>query len=170
MITLILLRHAKAAKSTGDDFLRDLTAAGRDDALLAGLALRRRSLLPRHAIVSPAARTRQTFDAVRSASDRPIDVRFPEALYEATSQTIRDLVGATEGGTASVMVVGHNPAIAESVAALAREGALGAVDRLRSGFRPCSLAVLTFDAADWREATRVGGHLDLLLTPDDLAA
>ena len=170
MLMLILLRHAKAGKSAGDDFARNLTDGGRGDAARAAAALRERDLLPDLALVSPSARTRQTFEAVRAAADRPIEARFPDALYDATSQAMRDLVGAIDPATRSVMVVGHNPGIAEGAATLARDGDLGAIDRLRAGFRPCSLAVLTFDAADWREATRAGGHLALLLTPDDLAA
>ena len=175
MLTLILMRHAKAVKSAGDDAFRDLTDAGAADASRAGIALRERSLLPEVALVSPSARTRQTFEAVKAASDRSIEGRFPDALYNATSQTIRDLVGAidggaTDGGAKTVMVVGHNPGIAEGVAALARDGALQAIDRLRAGFRPCSLAILTFDAEDWQAAIRAGGHLALLLTPDDFAA
>ncbi len=170
MFTLILLRHAKAVKPAGDDFSRDLTDAGGSDARRAGAALLDRALLPDLAMVSPSARTRQTFEAVQAASDRPIDVRFPDALYNATGEAIRDLLGTVDAGTKGVMVVGHNPGVAESVAALARDGEIEAIDRLRSGFRPCSLAVLTFDAVDWREATRDGGHLALLLTPDDFAA
>ena len=170
MLTLILMRHAKAVKSAGDDASRDLTAAGTADASRAGLALRERSLMPDVALVSPSARTRQTFEAVKAALDRPPEGRFTDALYNATSQTIRDFVGAIDGGAATVLVVGHNPGIAEGVAALARDGALQAIDRLRAGFRPCSLAVLTFDADDWRAAIGAGGHLALLLTPDDFAA
>ena len=170
MLTLILLRHAKAVKSTGDDVSRNLTEDGADDARRAGTALRDRALLPALALVSPASRTRQTFEAVRAVADQPIAVRFVDALYEASGRSIRDLVGTTDPGTRSVMVVGHNPGIAESVAALTREGDVGVIDRLRSGFRPCSLAVLTFEADTWRDAARAGGHLALLLTPDDLAA
>ena len=170
MFTLILLRHAKAVQSTGDDFARALTDAGGADAARAGATLRRHGLCPAVAMVSPAARTRQTFEAVAAAAERPIEAGFPDVLYEATVQTIRDLVGAIDGGAATALVVGHNPAIAESVVALARDGDLRAVDRLRAGFRPCSLAVLTFEAADWREAAHSGGHLDLLLTPDDFTA
>ena len=170
MLTLILLRHAKAVKSAGDDASRDLTDAGAADASRAGIALRERSLLPHVALVSPSARTRQTFEAVAAASERPIEGRFPDTLYNATSQTIRDLVGALEEDTKNAMVVGHNPGIAEGVAALARDGELRAIDRLRGGFRPCSLAVLTFDVDDWRAAIGAGGHLALLLTPDDFAA
>ena len=170
MFTLILLRHAKAVKSTGDDFARILTDAGGADAVRAGAVLRGRGLCPEVAMVSPAARTRQTFEAVAATAERPIETGFPDALYEATAQTIRDLVGAIDGNRGSAIVVGHNPGIAEGIAALARDGDLRAIDRLRAGFRPCSLAVLTFEAADWREATRVGGHLDLLLTPDEFTA
>ena len=171
MYTLILMRHAKAVKSAGDDFSRDLTVDGGEEASRAGIALRDRGLVPGLALVSPSARTRQTFEAVRAASERDIDdVRFPDALYDATSQIIRDLVGAIDPATKSAMVVGHNPGIAEGVAALARDGDLPAIDRLRSGFRPCSLAILTFDAPGWREAASTGGHLALLLTPDDLSA
>ena len=170
MYTLILLRHARAVKSTGDDFARNLAEDGGEDALRAGTALRDRELVPDLALVSPAARTRQTFDAVRVASGASMEVRFVDDLYEATGQTIRDLIGAVDPGVRRLMVVGHNPAIAGGVAALARDGDLPAVDRLRSGFKPCSLAVLSFDASGWRDAVRAGGHLALLLTPEDLAA
>ena len=137
MYTLILLRHAKAVKSTGDDFSRILTNDGGEDALRAGTALRDRGLAPDLALVSPSARTRQTFEAVRSATERDIgEVRYPDALYNGTSQVIRDLVGAVDPAMKCVMVVGHNPGIAEGVATLARDGARAAIDSRPSGLRP----------------------------------
>ena len=66
MKRLILLRHAKAdwAENGLDDFDRPLSNEGRGEGLLLAPWLIQNDLLPDHALVSPALRTRQTWELV----------------------------------------------------------------------------------------------------------
>jgi len=113
MQRLILLRHAKAEGDapSGQDFDRPLAPRGLREAeavaaKLAGLGLR-----PDLALVSPAVRTRQTWDAVDAAMPGGA-VRFDPSLYNAGAQELRRLVAQSEeAGT--VLVVAHNPGLQE---------------------------------------------------------
>ena len=62
--TLILMRHAKAVDrlEAEDDFQRGLTARGREDSAAAADVLAGRGIRVDLALVSPAWRTRQTYD------------------------------------------------------------------------------------------------------------
>ena len=66
MRRLLLLRHAKAERSQpgGRDHDRVLTQRGRADAKTLGAYLARHRLVPDRALVSTAARTRETWERV----------------------------------------------------------------------------------------------------------
>lgn len=170
MPTLMLLRHAKAVQhGRGDDFDRDLQDKGKTDARRLGDHLAARGLLPDLALVSSSARTRETFEIVESALGRMLPARYDETLYNATAGELRDALRDIDGAVRSLMVVGHNPGIADAAAMLARDGDLAELSRMRSRFPPCGLAILELEGADWREAAKRGGRLDLFLLPEDLA-
>lgn len=69
MQRLILMRHAEAERAAGSGRDRDrvLSARGRNDAAAMGRALAGRGMRPDLALVSPAARTRQTWDLLHDA-------------------------------------------------------------------------------------------------------
>ena len=119
MRTLILLRHAKAVRA-GDapsDQARALAPRGRREAALAGAALEDAGLNPTLALVSAAVRTRETTElALRGFR---LETRFEEALYHASPEGIWDAFSASDA--ASVVIVGHNPGMAELAALLVRE-------------------------------------------------
>ena len=170
MLTLILLRHAKAIQSAGHDFARDLTPAGRATAGRVGADLVDRGLVPDLAVVSPAARTRQTFGAVEAACGRSIASRFVDALYNATDRQIHDCVNRLDRQANRVMMVGHNPGIMDCALGLASRGSVADLARLRDRFPPCAYAVLTFETDCWADVVPEGGCLDLFALPEDLAA
>ena len=169
MLTLLLLRHAKAAPQAGDDFERPLTEAGRADAARLGAFLRDHDLVPGQALVSPAERTRQTAEAVMAAAGRPVPTRFDPSLYNGTDQQLRDLLPQADGAASILLVVGHNPGIADLALFLDASGDLRDLAAMRSRFPPCSLAVLSFDQDSWGEVRHGGGRLDAFVTPDALA-
>lgn len=114
---LILLRHAKAARPSlrQDDRDRALAPRGLADAARMGDWLRAEGHVPDRILCSPALRTRQTCDALglpRTPSD------FPDALYLADAATLLACV-ATGGGT--LLVIAHNPGIAEAAHAAVAE-------------------------------------------------
>ncbi len=169
MLTLMLLRHAKATPSQGEDFARPLTDPGRTDAIGLGGWLRQAGLVPDLAIISSAKRTRQTFDAAVRGAGFTAPARFEDALFSATPDGLGDILRRVEGGFERILIVGHNPAIAELALSMAGNGDNLAIDRMRDRFPPCSLAVLTFEADRWPDVRVGAGRLRFFVTPDDLA-
>ncbi len=168
---LLLLRHAKAEPGgQGGDFERALTERGEADARRLGRHLRENGPLPQRALVSPARRTRQTFALVAAAlGDAAPAVDHDDALFEAAAgdllAAVRDIEGAER-----LMVVGHNPAVAELAVSLAGDGDLVERRRLAERFPPGSMAVLEFPGEDWRDVQAGAGRLRTLVLPEDLAA
>lgn len=119
MRTLILLRHAKAARAHEalDDKSRALTGRGRREAAQAGAVMEDAGLKPGLALVSTSARTRET--AEQALANFKLETRFEDALYHAAPEGIWDAFESAEA--ASVVVVGHNPGIGELVSMLVHQ-------------------------------------------------
>lgn len=119
MRTLILLRHAKAVRAheAPSDEERALTGRGRRDAAAAGEAMAAAGLAPVLALVSSAARTRET--AEHALKGFSLKVEHDEALYLASPEGVWDAFVASDA--ACVVVIGHNPGIGELAALLVRE-------------------------------------------------
>ncbi|CAN7199294.1 histidine phosphatase family protein [Phenylobacterium sp. LjRoot219] len=150
MNRLILLRHAKAETeaASGDDFDRPLAPRGRREAKAMGARLAALGFKADMALVSPALRTRETFE-IAAESLAAGEVRFDPALYNAEAKTIRRLaeIAGTGGGT--VLVVAHNPGLQELTVSLMRDGAAPAsfLARALRDFPPAAVAVFDIDAA-----------------------
>ena len=134
MHRLILLRHAKAEPHRSDDHARVLSPRGRADALAVRPVIA--SLAPAVAVVSTAARTRETWER---ASPGEVPVVYDDRVYEASVEDLRLVLSSLTADSA--VLVGHNP----SVERLAWE--LEANDDTNRGMRTCGLAV--FEVADW---------------------
>ena len=89
MQRLILLRHGKAETGapSGRDFDRVLTARGARDSLLAAQALAKGGFSPDLALVSPAARALQTWQAAAPVFPKA-KVVMDADLYDAEPETI----------------------------------------------------------------------------------
>jgi phosphohistidine phosphatase len=158
MDRLILLRHGKAEADapTGQDFDRALTGRGRRDVALVARALADAGQAPDLALVSPAARAKETWE--QAAPFFPnAQVEWTPALYHIDPQGILDL--AFDPTPRVVMVVGHNPGLGELAAFLAREA--GRTDMI--GFPTGAAAIVDFAPAGRRPARAFA-----LLTPKAL--
>jgi phosphohistidine phosphatase len=147
MDRLILLRHGKAEADapTGQDFDRALTGRGARDAVLVARKLAEAGYMADLALVSPAARAKETWEAAAPFFPEA-KVEWAPALYHIDPQGILDLVKATKVHT--VMVVGHNPGLGELAAHLARE--VGQIDF--PGFPTGAAAIIDFDHTDPKPA------------------
>ena len=127
MRTLILMRHAKAVRGSEapSDEARELTMRGKRDAAAAGTALGELGLKPRLALISTSRRTRETAKAALTGMD--IEISFDEALYHAAPEGVWDAFAASDAD--SVLIIGHNPGLAELAALLISES----LDRSRAG-------------------------------------
>lgn len=150
--TLILMRHAKAEEGAGKpDHDRELNARGRGDAAAAGGWLREQGLVPDLVICSTAVRTRQTWEAACKGGAHAEFVEYRKSVYtggvDETVQTIRE----DAGDMASVLVIGHNPTMAQLASLLSDgDGSRQAHEALGDGFVTSGLAVLKY-SGDWAD-------------------
>ena len=146
-----------------------MTEAGIAAAERMGAYLREAGLLPDLVLVSPARRTRETFEAAERAAKAEMNACYEPAIYGAGSAVLCALIAHTPADVKTLLMVGHNPGLAEAAVALAGEGKRSELARMRRHFPAPCLAVLDFKAKYWDEA-RVGkGRLDRFVTQDSLA-
>jgi len=143
MDRLILLRHGKAEADapTGQDFDRALTGRGRSDVALVARKLAEAGHVPDLAVVSPAARAKETWEAAALFFPET-EVQWTPTLYHIDPGGILEL--AKQQSARNLMVVGHNPGLGELAAFLARQ--VGPIDF--PGFPTAAAAIITFDHAD----------------------
>ena len=167
MRRLLLLRHAKAESSQpgGRDRDRILAERGRTDSRKLGAYLARHAFVPDRAVVSPSARTRETWELVAAALGKPPPVSFDERIYDASPQTLLQAIKETGPQTGTLLVIGHNPSMQELAAMLIASGDIDARERLGEGFPTSALAAISFAAPDWSDIHSRGGRLEHFLTP-----
>jgi len=150
MQRLILMRHAEAERTSasGGDQERPLSARGRSEAEAMGRALSARGVRPDLALVSPAMRTRQTWDLVHDAMG-DVEVREEAPLYNGSAETLRRLIEASEDAAGCLLVVAHNPGVHLLAVEYLVESAASpaALDRMSGGFPPGAAAVFAIDAS-----------------------
>lgn len=117
-------------------------------------------------LCSPARRTRETWERVRSAV-RSGEVRFVPAIYEAGAPALLDVVRSIEESAASVLLIGHNPGLADLADDVVAGGRPEAMARLRNGFPTGALATLRLTRA-WCAAERDTAFLEEFVRPRDL--
>src|SRR5215472_13927504 len=119
---LLLLRHAKSEKAgpSVNDRDRSLNARGRADAPRIGAYMAHHGLVPGAALVSPARRTRETFELVTAAWASPCSVRYVDRLYNAGADAI--LIAIKEASALTLLVIGHNPGLHEAARLLIASG------------------------------------------------
>lgn len=107
--TLLLLRHAEAVDFAAGlrDHERPLTEAGIEQAAAVGNALRARGVTIDQVLCSSATRTRQTWSAL--GIDTPCELT--DAVYNAGSQTLLELVQLLDERIGTAMVIGHGPGL-----------------------------------------------------------
>lgn len=137
MRRLILFRHGKAeaAGPSGGDRERPLAERGWANSAVTAQWLSDTGFLPDLVLVSPAARTRETWDAARS-SFPAARIEPRERLYLAAPQTIRDVVDEASDEADTIMVIGHNPGLQELGVQLVADGGAPRpqAERMQDGF------------------------------------
>ena len=114
---LLVLRHGKS-DWTGrtPDFDRPLAARGRKAARRIGHWLREGDLLPDRVLSSPALRARQSAERVCLAAGlESVRIDHEPAIYEASLDTLLEVLAAIPPRAARALIVGHNPGFEELV-------------------------------------------------------
>ena len=167
---LLLLRHAKAERDPErDDHERPLARRGHEDAARIGEALAELGPAPERVLCSSSRRTRETLQEILPHLPRALDVVIDRELYLADPERMLARIAAVDDGVRTLLVVGHNPGIAELAELLAGEGDAGSLARLREKFPTGALAELRAPAPRWRDLAPRGSMLTAFLTPRGLA-
>lgn len=109
MTKLVILRHAKAEKLAPTDKDRPLSTKGQEQARQVKQWLDDHDIVLDYAVVSSAARTRETFSGLRS----PCQVEFSDKAYNAAGYTLAQLVGECPDDASEIVIIAHNPGITE---------------------------------------------------------
>jgi len=174
MKKLLLLRHAKSDRGTGfEDFERPLNARGRKAAPKMAEAMLARDYMPDAVLISPAQRTRETWQLMAAALGVGAPrTEFDERLYLASAKQIFDLLRKIAPDAAMPLVIGHNPGIEDLATRLAseRQSAKGeeALDKIRRKYPTCALTVFQLPIDNWIDLSLASGTLLEFLTPSSL--
>lgn len=170
MLTLLLLRHAKAGPPAPglEDFDRTLKDKGRTAAQAIGRYMAANRLAPVKVLCSPAARTRETWDIVAREFNKPPSPAFRNALYESgDGQKLFKMLTREPGSDSPLLLVGHNPSTEELALRLAAPG--GELRRqIERKYPTAGLAVLRFGMAEWPDLAAGGGELLAFVRPAQL--
>jgi len=169
MTSLILLRHAKAVPGgSGGDHQRALADKGRAGAALIGAELRRIGIKPDIILVSSALRTRETWQIAAEAGGFAAG-EIEDDLYLASATVLLRRLRKVPPRTKTVLLVGHNPGIAELADHLSdpAESAAAALKRLRQRFPPAACAISSV-LTPWSELQDGDCALQHYITPHDL--
>ena len=149
MDRLILFRHGKAENDapSGRDFDRPLTKRGVKESAEIGETLAGLGLAPDLALVSPAARAKETWEAASPAFPGARLELDPE-LYHADPGEIRRAAVLAGRDARCVCVVGHNPGLQELAVLLLIEGNAdrSLVERAQRQFPTAAAAVFLIDS------------------------
>jgi phosphohistidine phosphatase len=167
---LILLRHAKSAWDNPSiaDFERPLSNRGRKAAPLVGAYLARRGMVPGLGLSSSAKRAAETLDLASAGWQTKPTIRKLKSLYLAMPREMLRRVQALGREPDCVMLVGHNPGIADLAAWLCSHGKTDQRASLARKFPTGAIAVIEFDVEDWADVDAETGRLVDFATPKQM--
>ncbi len=171
MRRLLLLRHAKTERAeTGErDRDRKLMDRGRTDAQVIGNYLVRHDLIPDLVLVSPAARTQETWALVAAAFAKPPHFVTDDRIYNAGSEALAELIQES-GGAGTLLVIGHNPGLQDLALQLVGSGDVGTRAALNEKLPTSGLIVIDLALDDWLLLHDHAGRLDRFVSPRLIAA
>lgn len=159
---LLLLRHGKSDWNADfeTDHDRPINERGVQAARSVGLLLRGQSAyVPDQILCSTARRTRETLQHVISASewDAP-DVHYLDDLYLAAPSRALHILADRSVSVDALLLVGHQPTLSGLLTLVAGGNQVA--------FPTAALAVVDFDASDWKSGRlRAKGALRALIPP-----
>lgn len=169
---LDILRHAKS--DWGDerqgDHERPLSPRGIRAAAAVGTYLRGRGDLPELVLCSSALRTRQTWAGIADAlgdGAKAVDLVVEKKLYLASARLWQQRIAAADHKISRLMVVGHNPGVAELAQHLAGSGDSGLRRLMASKYPTAALTTLCWEGSAAKLIPGIG-RLVSFLTPKDL--
>jgi phosphohistidine phosphatase len=172
MRRLILLRHAKTEPSEPgrEDRARVLVERGRRDAARIGAYVKSHALVPDRVVISPAARTQETWKITAAAFRPAPGAASTDQLYDAAPHAIFAVIKDAPTTAHTLMVVGHNPGLHEVALMLIASGDIDARERLREKLPTAGLVIIDFAFDDWSKLHPQSGRLERFVSPKSLEA
>ena len=160
MKRVIIVRHAKSVSYGYDnDFYRELTDKGENDAEKISERLKSLAVNPDLVIASPATRALHTATIFcKNLGYAVSKIQKDEVLYAGlTTQGFIDMLQALPETVQTVFVFGHNPTVYYL--------AYNLVKYFNSDMPTCSTVAIDFQAEKWSEVSARAGQLAFQLTP-----
>jgi phosphohistidine phosphatase len=150
MKKLLLIRHAKAEHGNHtNDFERPLKESGIEDATVMAQRLVAQDIKPQLIISSPALRTHSTAN-IFSEHLLSHEVETDKKIYEANENALLHIINTLSDDHDFIAIVGHNPGISQILYYLT-----GKVKDVPT----CAVALIEFDADEWRQLSMEMGEL-----------
>lgn len=161
--TLYLLRHAKSSWNDASlsDFERPLNDRGKTTAPFMGKFMRENGIEPSIILSSPAIRAKQTAQFVKDAGQFSCKLEFDERIYEASPQTLLEVVFEIDKAHETAMLVGHNPGMESFIRLLT-----GDIESMPTA----ALAVIELAIDAWDKITDSPGELRNIFRPKELTS
>ena len=172
MRRLLLFRHSKAENSEPgtEDRARTLIERGRKDAGKVGAYMAGHGLIPDRVMISPVARTQETWKFAAAAFRPALAAMTVEQLYDATPHAIFAVIKQAPATAHTLLVVGHNPGLHEVALMLIATGDIDARERLREKLPTSGLVIIDFAFDAWSKLHPQSGRLERFVSPKSLEA
>jgi phosphohistidine phosphatase len=168
-VRLMLLRHAKSEHPADvSDHERPLSDRGRRDSLAMGRYIQDAGLAPRRAVVSTARRAQETWDLVREMLDIDVDWCSSDRIYDASAETLLEIVRDSDAGVRKLLLVGHNPGLHELALDLIGAAEPLQLARLQRKLPTAGLVAIKFKPHDSWDVPAGSGKLERFATPSSL--
>jgi len=118
-------------------------------------------------LCSSARRTIETFEGIRPALPKAVELRVDEALYAAPADRLLRALRGVDASAHAVMLIGHNPGLEDLASQLVAGGDTWARERMGDGLPTGALASLWFDGP-WQELGPGSARLDAFVVPREL--
>lgn len=160
MKTLYILRHAKSSWDNPSlaDFERPLNERGLKTAPFMGEIMLKNNFKPELLLSSPAVRAKETVSLIKTSAKWQTKINFDERIYEASPQTLLNIVGELDKKAESAMIIGHNPGL---------EGLIKFITGELQAMPTAGLAVIDLEIEDWNEITPESGKLRTIVRPKE---
>jgi phosphohistidine phosphatase len=170
MKRLMLLRHAKSDWSAAvPDHDRQLNQRGREAADRMGRYIADSSLIPDRILCSTALRAVETLSLVQPhLTPAPDVIKLAEIYNFGTGTGLLDVIRQNGGDAATLLLIGHNPAIEGLADLLSGTGDEEAMNQLAIKYPTAGLSVITLDISDWEQIEPSCGHLASFVRPKQL--
>ena len=123
--------------------------------------------IPDVILVSPAVRTIESAEWVMKEWSQQPEYIIDERIYNASSDTLFDLIHEHAGDTSTVMIIGHNPGmILLCHDLIAEDGNQAGKDV--NDYPTATLADMVFDLDQFKDLERESGKLLSLIRPRDM--